>query len=140
MSLEDHWPELDARQIGELAGEWLSELRNPSLGDEVGQSIVMMGFMAPPEQQWLFVVTAVSLAETDDELGHIAAGPVECLLSRNGEKCIGLFEDQARRERKFARMLTGAWQHLMTEEVWQRVQGLQAGVDEPLRDNDAPSA
>lgn len=136
MALEDLWPRLDRAQIVDFARSWLVQIENPSGDESVGQSVVMMGFMAPPEQQWAFVVAAVSLATTDEQLGHIAAGPVECLLSRHGDACIGLFEQQASADRKFARMLTGVWQHLMSDKVWKRVQQLQAEVDEPLRNSD----
>jgi hypothetical protein len=139
MGLEGHWPVLDAAEIEDLARSWLRELDAPSGDDAVEQSVVMMGFMAPAEQQWAFIVTAVSLAKTDEQMGHIAAGPVECLLSRHGHECVQLFEDKARGDRVFARMLTGVWKHLMSDDIWKRVQALQAEVDEPLRNSDEAS-
>ena len=47
----------------------------------------MMNFTARPEHQWQFILAAVVHA-SDDELGHIAAGPVEHLLGKHGEKYI----------------------------------------------------
>ena len=139
MALGDDWQLLDAAETEDFARNWLKQLGALSGDDSVGHSVVMMGFMAPPEQQWAFVVAAVSLAETDEQLGHIAAGPAECLLSRHGEACISLVEERASANRAFARMLTGVWKHLMPDEVWQRVQRLQSQVDEPLRNSDDES-
>lgn len=126
------WSDLSPEEIKCAARDWLLDLNAPSSESSIGQSIVMMGFMAPPEQQWEFVVEAVQLAKNDDMLGHIAAGPAECLLSRHGIETISLFEKRAREDRKFARMLTGIWKHLMSDEVWERVECLQSEVDEPL--------
>ena len=83
----------------EFAKAWLAELRPhpPSpesdvvptgTESDVGQAVVMMNFTADPDQQWQFVRSAVAHAKSDDELGHIAAGPVEHLLGRHGESLI----------------------------------------------------
>ena len=93
---------------------------------EVGQSVVMMGFTATPEQQWRFVRAAVAQAESDDELGHIAAGPMECLLGWHGPAYIGAVEQLAAIDAKFARMLSDVWKYLMTDDVWERVLALKA--------------
>jgi hypothetical protein len=72
-------------------------------------------------------------AESDDELGHIAAGPVEHLLGWNGELFIAQIEQLAAADPKFARMLTGVWKYKIPEAVWARVQAIQASVPDPLR-------
>ena len=70
-----------------FAKEWLAELRQsspPAESDEgrsataadVGEAVVFMNFTAAPDQQWQFICSAVAQAESDDELGHIAAGPL----------------------------------------------------------------
>jgi hypothetical protein len=92
-----------------------------------------MEFTATPEQQWQFILPAVALAETDDELACIAAGPIEHLLGWHGEKYIEKVERQAATDPQFGRALTGVWKYLIKDEIWARVQALQARVPDPLR-------
>ena len=95
-----------------------------------------MNFTANPKQQWQFIISAISYAESDDELGHIAAGPIEHLLGLNGEKYIDCVEALAQSNPKFARALTGVWQYKMTDEVWLRVKELQSKVAESIGQSD----
>lgn len=95
--------------------------------------VVLMNFTAGPEPQWQFVLAAVAFARSDDELGHLAAGPLEHLLGWHGEAFIERVEDEAADDPRFARTLSGVLRYLMTPEVWSRVQALQARVAEPLR-------
>jgi hypothetical protein len=71
-------------------------------------------------------------ADTDNELYAVAAGPFEHLLGTHGEHYIALVECRCHDDAKFARMTTAAYQHLMSEEVWSRVQAIQAAVQDPL--------
>lgn len=91
-----------------------------------------MNFTAAPEVQWRFIRSAIEHAESDDELGHIAAGPMEHLLGWHGPAFIDRFEAQSRDDTKFARAMTGVWKYLMTDEVWQRVRSIQRQVQDPL--------
>lgn len=100
---------------------------------DVGQLVVLMNFTASPWAQWQFVLAAVASAPTDDALGHVAAGPLEHLLGWHGDAMIGRVERQAADDPRFARALTGAWKYRMTDEVWARVQAIQARVPDPLR-------
>ena len=68
-----------------------------------------------------------------ERAGHIAAGPLEHILGHHGEAYIGVVESEAARDDKFARMLTGAWKYMMSNEVWGRVQAIQARVLDPLK-------
>jgi hypothetical protein len=81
---------------------------------------------------WKFILLATSLAETDEELGDIAAGSIEYLLGRAGKEFIDLVEQETKINPKFARTLTGVWKYMMTDEVWARVQALQAKVKDRL--------
>ncbi len=93
-----------------------------------GQIVTRLGFWSPPELLWKFIILSVSLAETDHELGVIAAGEIEYLLGRAGEEFIDLVEAEAKINRKFAKALTDCYQYQMTYEVWVRVQKLQSNV------------
>lgn len=132
MALEHGWNRLDSDEMRSFAVRWLASLQAASPDEEVGQAVVMLGFMAPADQQWEFLVAAVDNSTTDEELRHIAAGPAECLLSRKGEDSITWFEERASSDRRLARMLTGVWRHMMADDVWRRVQALQAAVDDRL--------
>ena len=95
--------------------------------------MVMMTFSAPPEQQWEIILELIEKAPDNDHvLGDIAAGPLEGLLGRHGEKVISWIERQVKDDPKFARTLTGVWQYMMSDEVWGRVQELQAAIPNPL--------
>ena len=84
-----------------------------------------MNFTAAADAQWTFILAAVKYAESDGELGHIAAGPVEQLLSTHGQEYIDLVEQKSATEPKFAQMMKKVWRHMMTEEVWSRVSAIQ---------------
>lgn len=84
-----------------------------------------MGFTARPEQQWSFILAAIRHAKSDDEIGHIAAGPIEYLLGRHGEEYILDVENQAIANPKFACARTGVWKYTMSDEIWARVRAIQ---------------
>jgi len=137
------WDEMTTSDWNLFAKEWLAELRQsspPAESDEgrsataadVGEAVVFMNFTAGPDQQWQFICSAVAQAESDDELGHIAAGPLEHLLGSHGENFIAPVEARTVADGKFARMVTGVWKHTMTDDVWARVQAIQATASNPL--------
>ena len=92
---------------------------------DVGQSVVTMNFTAKPEHQWQFILAAVAHA-SDEELGHIAAGPMEHLLGKHGATYIDQVERRAEADPKYARMLSGVWKYMMSDDVWARIEALKA--------------
>jgi hypothetical protein len=127
MPIAERWDQLSAADWDAFARSWIAELRgvpSESQGD-ASKSVVMMNFTARPEQQWQFILAAVVHA-SDDELGDIAAGPMEHLLGKHGELYIENVEQRAEADPKFARMLAGVWKYMMTDEVWARVQVMKA--------------
>lgn len=112
-------------ELEQLASRWLSDIRSEAEESDAGMSVVSMNFAAPPEVQWRFIVIAVSLFESDDELSYIAAGPIEHLLGWHGESFIEIVENEAASNPKFARALKGVLQYMMSDEVWSRVQQLK---------------
>lgn len=127
MPLDERWEELSPSDWDSFAQSWIAELRAGSdhSNDDVGQSVVMMNFTARPNHQWQFILAAIEHA-SDEELEHIAAGPVEHLLGKHGEEYIEKVERVAEINPKFARMLAGVWKYMMTDEVWARVETLKA--------------
>src|SRR5215510_2061139 len=85
MPIDERWNQLDASDWDAFAQSWIAELRGTPSNSEanVGHSVVMMNFTARPEHQWQFILAAITHA-SDDELGHIAAGPMEHLLGKHG--------------------------------------------------------
>lgn len=134
MKENEHCDEFGPAELEHLAQRWLADMRRNLSGGESdsGQSVISMNFSAAPEIQWRFILIAVSLSESDDELSQVAAGPIEHLLGLHGEAYISLVENEVATNPKFARALTGVWQYMMSAEVWSRVQSLQAGVSDPL--------
>lgn len=110
-------------QIEELARLWIDALRRGegARDDEVHQSVLMLTFFYTPDVQWRFILAALQDAG-DDERGHIAAGPFEGLMGKYGEDYIERVEAEAARDPQFREMLSSAWQHLMSDEVFVRVQ------------------
>lgn len=132
MPIDDRWDRLSDSDWDAFARSWIVELRGDTTGpnENVGQSVVMMNFTARPDHQWRFILAAIAQA-SDVELGHIAAGPVEHLLGKHGEKYIEQVERRAEADPRFARMLAGVWKYMMTDEVWARVQNLKRKCQAP---------
>ncbi len=94
----------------------------------MGERVVLLSFTAAPELQWRFILLAIALAQTDEELGHIAAGPIEHLLGWHGEQFIARVESEASAAPKFARAMVRVWRYRMSDDIWFRVQALQARI------------
>ena len=75
-----------------------------------------------PDRAWDCLVLA---AEDDrfskDNLGLLAAGLLEDLLSKRGQDYIGRVEQLALSSPRFAWMLGGVWRAQMSDDVWRRV-------------------
>jgi hypothetical protein len=132
MPIDDRWDQLSAADWDAFAGSWIAELRGSQADskDGVGQSVVMMNFTARAEHQWLFILSAIAHA-SDEELGHIAAGPVEHLLGKHGAEYIERVEQHAEADPKFAQMLADVWRYMMTDDVWARIEALKAKYPAP---------
>jgi hypothetical protein len=126
MQPNDYWEKLSLSEWHQFALDWLAEVRCEVNSNKAEDAVVAMNFTAHPKLQWQFILLAVSLAQSDNELGSIAAGPIEHLLGWYGEDFIGLVEEQAGKDEKFARTLTGVWKYKMTDEVWSRLNVLQS--------------
>ena len=127
MKLDERWDRLQPSAWDRFARAWIAELSGESAESEpsVGEKVVMMTFTARPEHQWRFILAALAHA-SEGELCHIAAGPLEDLLSKHGAEYIDEVERRAEVDPKFARMLSGVWRLTMSDDVWVRVEALQA--------------
>ena len=137
MPIDERYDELADADWDAFARSWLEELQDPTFdpdddSDSWSERVLIMNLLARPELQWRFILKAIALADSDDALGHIAAGPLEHLLGLHGETFIAQVEERAVIDPKFARTLTGMWRHVMSDSIWARVQALQARVSNPL--------
>lgn len=112
----------NAELLGEVATSRLPQL--PWLLDDppntASEYVVPMNFTASANAQWKFIVAAY-LRGNEETHGHLAAGPVEHLLSKHGDQCITLVEQMADDDPLFSRMLRRCYRHQMSDEVWRRL-------------------
>lgn len=140
---DERWDQLSDATWRDFAIAWIEELRGntevmvPDLPDlfedgtpqDAGQFVVQMNFTASPESQWRFIEAAFEVAG-EEELGDLAAGPIEHLLSTHGEGCIERVEARAKAEPRFAMMLGKCYRHGMSDAVWERLCAVRIkGID-----------
>lgn len=128
MFLDDRWDQVSDEEWMDFAKAWLAELASGSdqkTQEDWGGKVVAMNFTASPAAQWKFILAAMDVARTADERSHIAAGPVEHLLSKHGDAFIGHLEQLAADRGDWAEMTRGVWRHRISESVWERVLAIQ---------------
>lgn len=123
--MKKEWP---TERIEKLASDWLEELRNAPDAGEIGQQVVMMNFTASAATQWDFICACIADARTDEELGAIAAGPLEHLMGHFGADYIEMVEVRAGADSGFRAVVQHMWQYEIDEAVWGRLQALGAGT------------
>lgn len=135
-SLDDRWDALTDSAWKQFATCWFNGLTEreedvlpdlPRILDEeqdAGDFVVQMSFTASHESHWKFITTAFELAP-DENLGDIAAGPLEHVMWRHGDLYIDLIESMSQADPRFATMVDGCRQHKMSDENWTRIQAIQ---------------
>ena len=100
------WENLTDEKWERLARNWvlhceseLGECDHCEIWGTVGMELGMWG---PADSLWRFLQLVLSLAETDSQLGLIAAGPMEYLLGRFGPEYIDRVEQEVFHNPKFA--------------------------------------
>lgn len=124
------WDDMSRLEICDLASRWVELVVGESLGDDSAclddlddmELVIVMSFFAPLEQSLTFIDEVVRITDSEDVLFRLAAGVLEEVLSRHGEECMDWFEARARDEVKFRVALRGMYQHLISDEVWARIQ------------------
>jgi hypothetical protein len=129
--------------VEEQADVWIASQRTDN-GDDLPEGVFERGFRLndfaydDPAFAWSVIKDVVSkFAETDlfteadteakRMLASLGAGPLETLLSENGDRIISEVEAEARRDRRFFWTLACVWQHGMSDELWRRVQRITGG-------------
>jgi hypothetical protein len=128
------WPTpAGPKELSRLVAGYLAHCRTlEERFTEAALTVTAMSFKSPPEAQWEMVLEGIRQSRDDDDLEHVAAGPIEGLLGRHGEVCIALVEARAASDSKFARAMTGVRRYTMTDAIWARVRRLQSRVPNPL--------
>jgi len=111
-----------------LVQEYLESCRGDYRFKDASAAIIAMTIMSPPEEQWRMLLEAVRQARDEQDLRHIAVVPIEGLLGRHGPEYIDRVETRAAADPRFARVILDVQRYMMTDEVWARVQVLQAQV------------
>lgn len=65
---------------------------------------------------------SINETEAQNVVGHLAAGPLENLLSTRASAFIEDVEKEASRDRRMAWALGGVWQSTTPDDLWSRVQ------------------
>ncbi len=74
-----------------------------------------------PEMAWTIILGLVAQAPTEEDLGDIAAGPLEDLLGLHGPEFIDRVELKAATDARFRVCLAGIGKSPIPDELWQRV-------------------
>ena len=75
-----------------------------------------------PEVGFKLILEILELEPSNHLIKMLAAGPLEDLLTNHGEKIIEKVESEAKSNDKFALLLSGVWQNLIPDHIWERVQ------------------
>jgi hypothetical protein len=75
-----------------------------------------------PETAWEFILEASARDLSEKRRCFLAAGLLEDLLGKHGEKLISKVELEARNCPGFKALLSGVWQGRMPGPIWARVQ------------------
>ena len=76
-----------------------------------------------PERAWKFLLFSKSqYAKSEQHLSQIAASLLEDLCGYHGSEFIDRFEQEAKKDINFAKMLGGIYQFRINNEVWERIQ------------------
>lgn len=74
-----------------------------------------------PDAAWDFINELLLQAPSEEVLAHIAAGPLEDLLTHHPYTVIDCVEKRAKKDPKFRMCLTEVWQNKIPKDVWQRI-------------------
>ncbi|WP_420341875.1 DUF6869 domain-containing protein [Paenirhodobacter sp.] len=124
-----------------LADLWLTDhLTDDGDPEEMAWSdLCVFELDAHPEVLFAFILRAIRKAENPWQVGLIAAGPLEDLLTVQGPAYIDRLEDQARRSARMRYALTGVWtQDLPEEDVRARIDAARLAAMDSGLDIGAP--
>jgi len=78
-----------------------------------------------PEDAWLIIdMIRHKITPLDKVFWHLAASHLEDLLVEHGELFIERFENLAKNDVEFRKLLGGVWQNKISESIWKRIQAI----------------
>jgi hypothetical protein len=112
----------------EIAEAWIKEQRtwDAKTPWDRHSAIAILGDLvhSDPEKAWRIMQIVWRLDSKDDNLGILAAGPIEDILAARGHQFIDRVETLARQEPIFKKMLGGLWQNAIPDDVWDRLKAV----------------
>lgn len=120
---------MEKQQLDNLVQAWIkgnqSEDRSPEYERNFWASERIFEMVDnDPEEAWI-TIDAIRHATNDNKLlALLAAGHLEDLLATHGEKFIDRFENLAKTDEDFRRLLGGVWRHDMPDKLWSRVKAI----------------
>jgi hypothetical protein len=114
--------------LNNLAESWIAgqdcEPDTPEYKDNwwAIEQIIDWSLEGEDELLWQFILITYRRDMSDRVAAVFAAGPLEDLLAKHGQKYIDRIEKLALEDEKFNMLLGGVWHNTMTSEVWNRVQ------------------
>lgn len=75
-----------------------------------------------PNQALELIIQILETDQSDVTYENLAAGPLEDLLARHGEKVIERIENQSRESPTFQNLLGGVWENRISPSIWTRVE------------------
>ncbi|MEM6820164.1 MAG: DUF6869 domain-containing protein [Pseudomonadota bacterium] len=122
-------------QVGNLAKSWLEKVRrdkNYEL-DHTSLEVAYFTLIAPRQLQWDFIYVSTALAETDDELAALGAGPIQQALIERGLDAIPLIIELSRSDPVFDKALQGVnGSESLDEEILSLLEHLRENSDQDL--------
>lgn len=92
------------------------------------EKVIDWRFDNEPELLWSFILAVHARDINGESFAHLAAGPVEDLLSDFGDDYIERVEALAASDARFKYLLGGVWQSTMSDELWRRLQLARSGA------------
>lgn len=116
-------------EIAELADTWLAHVCTTAYTSDHANRSDPSGSIGrvldicreDPEAAWSFVLCTLADSRSDDVLSILAAGPMEDLLAKHGDRVIERVEFEAHRNPRFAMLLGGVWKNVIDDAIWKRV-------------------
>ena len=117
----------------EWAEVWLRHNRDRRDEDFWAFDELVTTLWEDPERVWLVVLSLVKLA-SPDQLGAVAAGPLEHLIDDHAPAFIDRIEDRAAADSRFRDALAAIWlnSRYLSPEIVRRLVAASGGVIEPF--------
>jgi hypothetical protein len=77
-----------------------------------------------PELAWSIILDILAADSSPRILGYLAAGPLEDLLTKHGERFVDKVEKEARRNPMFRELLVEVGKNGMPKNIWHRIQSV----------------